>query len=258
MTRRTDRRLALLAGGALALLFTMIAAVQVAAWSVGKVERTSHRVLAGPVDELLVTAANGDVTVVRSSDGKVRVDGRSRGHLHAPAPSIDVIGTRVHVAANCPVWGFGECHSEVVVQVPPDTAVRVKSRSGDIVAEGLAGGADLETTSGDVSADGLAGDVALETASGDVVARNLTSPMAKAKSASGEVDLRFTTPPRAAEAITSSGDARILVPPGTEAYNVSVDSDSGNTDTGVRTDPRSSRFLRAETRSGDATVDYGG
>ena len=72
------------------------------------------------------------------------------------------------------------------------------------------------------------------------------------------MDLRFSAAPKAAEAITASGDARILVPPGTEAYNVDVDTDSGETDTGVRQDSDSTRFLRAETNSGDATVDYGG
>ena len=81
MTRRNDRRLALLAGGGLALLFTMIAAVQVAAWSVGKVENSSHRVLTGSVDELFIESQNGDVTVIRSVDGKVRIDGRSEGHV---------------------------------------------------------------------------------------------------------------------------------------------------------------------------------
>ena len=90
MTRRNDRRLALLAGGGLALLFTMIAAVQVAAWSVGKVENSSHRELSGSVDELFIESQNGDVTVIRSIDGKVRIDGRSKGTLHAPAPEIDV------------------------------------------------------------------------------------------------------------------------------------------------------------------------
>ena len=258
MTRRNDRRLALLAGGGLALLFTMIAAVQVAAWSVGKVENSSHRVLAGSVDELFIESQNGDVTVIRSIDGKVRIDGRSKGTLHAPAPEIDVNGSRVHVAANCPVWGFGECHAEIVVQVPAETSVNVKSASGDIVAQGLGDGADLETSSGDIAVDGVTGDIAMESASGDVVARGLRSNMAMAKTASGDVDLRFAIAPKAAEARTASGDARILVPPGTEAYNVSAETDSGEDDIGVRQDPDSTRFLRVETSSGDAVVDYGG
>jgi DUF4097 and DUF4098 domain-containing protein YvlB len=256
MTRRTDRRLALLAGGGLALLFTMIAAVQVAAWSVGEVEQISHRELTGSFSHIQVESQNGDVMVMRSVDDKVRVDARATGTLNAPAPAIEVNGSRVSVAANCPVWGFGECRSNVTVHVPVGTEVRVDAGSGDIVAQNI-GGAELKTASGDVVVDGGGGDLSLESASGDIVARGLSSNLAKAKTASGDVDLRFTAPPKAAEAITSSGDARILVPPGEEAYNVSVESDSGRTDAGVR-QGGSERFLRAETDSGDATVDYGG
>ena len=90
------------------------------------------------------------------------------------------------------------------------------------------------------------------------MARGLRSNMAMAKTASGDVDLRFAIAPKAAEARTASGDARILVPPGTEAYNVSAETNSGDDDIGVRQDPDSTRFLRVETSSGDAVVDYGG
>lgn len=258
MTRRTDRRLALLAGGGLALLFTFCAAIQVAAWSVGTVEASTHRVIAGSLDELTVKSSNGDVTVLRSIDDKIRVDGTSKGALHAPAPEIDVDGSSVRVSANCPMWGFDECQSDVVVHVPAGTSVFVDSGSGDVFAHDLQSGADLNTSSGDVVVDGITGDVSLESGSGDIVARGLRSNLAKAETASGDVDLRFATPPKAAEAITSSGDARILVPPGTEAYNAVVDSDSGDTRADVRQDSTSTRFLRAETNSGDAIIDYGG
>ena len=257
MTRRTDRRLALLFGGAFALLFTFISAFQVAAWSIGQTERSTHRELVGTFNEISVDSPNGDVTVLPSVDDKVRVNGQSRGTLHSPAPEISVEGSHVKVSANCPVWGFGECDSTVVVHVPAGTAVHVDSGSGDIVAEGVSGGVDLETASGDVSVDGVSGDVSLESASGDIVSRGLRADLAKAKTASGDVDLRFAAPPKAAEAVSSSGDVRILVPPGTEAYSVAVDSDSGKTDIGVNDDGRD-RFLRGESNSGDVVVDYGG
>ena len=217
MNRRTDRRLALLAGGGLALLFTMIAAVQVAAWSVGTVERTSHRVLSDPVDQLFIKAHDADVTVLRSPDDTVRIEGTSTGHLHAPPPTIEQDGSRVHVSASCPVWGFGECRSQVVVHVPEGTEVCVDTADGDIVAETLPDGGELITGSGDIALDGATGDISLKTGSGDIVARGLRSSLTKVKTGSGDVDLRFASPPKAAEAITSSGDARILVPPGTEA-----------------------------------------
>lgn len=258
MTRRLDRRFALLAGGGLAVFLTFCAAIQVAAWSVGRVEGSTHRVLSGTIRQLTVESSSGDVTVLPSLDGRIRIDGRAEGTLHAPAPRIEVNGSEVWVAANCPVWGFGDCNSEVIVRVPAETSVIVDAGSGDIVASELAGGGELKTASGDVIVDGATGDLSLESRSGDVIARGLRSGMAKAETASGDVDLRFVAPPKAAEARTASGDARILVPPGREAYNVAVDSDSGDVSDDVRQDPASDRFLRAETNSGDATVDYGG
>jgi DUF4097 and DUF4098 domain-containing protein YvlB len=258
MTRRTDRRFALLAGGGLALFLTFCAAIQVAAWSVGKVEGNSHRVLSGTIDKLMVESSNGDVTILRSLDGKIHVDGRAEGTLRAPAPAIDVQGSVVRVAANCPVWGFGECHSRVVLRVPTGTTVRVDSGSGDIVARDLAGGGDLETSSGDVVVDGASGDLTLESGSGDIVARELRSEQVRADTGSGDVDLRFTAPPRGAEAKTGSGDVRILVPPGVEQYDVDTETGSGETDSGVTDYDGSGRNLRAETGSGDVTVDYGG
>ncbi|MBE2318435.1 DUF4097 family beta strand repeat protein [Solirubrobacter sp. CPCC 204708] len=258
MTRRNDRRLALLVGGGLAFLFTIISAVQVAAWSVGETESSTQRVLSGRFEELLVESPTGDVTVLRSVDERVRIDARAEGTLHTPAPSIEIDGGRVLVAANCPVWGFGECSSDVVVHVPASTDVRVDSGSGDIVVRDLPGGGDFKTGSGDVVVDGAAGDIALESGSGDTIARGLRSRMAKAETGSGDVDLRFAVAPQAAEALTGSGDVRILVPPGREGYNVGVESGSGGTDVGVLQDDRSTRFLRAETNSGDAVVDYGG
>ncbi|RKQ93862.1 putative adhesin [Solirubrobacter pauli] len=258
MTRRTDRRFALLAGGGLAVFFALCAAMSVASWSVGTVEGTSSRTIAGSVEQLMVEAANGDVTILRSDDGAIHVDGRAEGTLHAPAPRIDVDGSLVRVNANCPVWGFGECHSKVTLRVPATTAVTVDAGSGDIVAQDLGGDADLHTSSGDIAVDGGAGDVSLDTGSGDIVARGLRGERAIAETASGDVDLRFAVAPRNADANTGSGDIRILVPTGVEKYDVDWDTGSGDGNIGVPDNDGSDRRLRADTGSGDIVVDYGG
>lgn len=257
MTRRTDRRFALLAGAALAVFFTVCAAISVASWSVGTVEGTTTRTIAGPVDNLMVESSNGDVTVLRSDDGKIHVHGRSKGTLHALPPEIQVTGSTVHVSANCPVWGFGECHSEVVLRVPGGTALTVDSGSGDIAARDV-GPANLHTSSGDILIDGSSGDVTLDTGSGDVMARRLSGDRAHAETASGDVDLRFVGPPLEATADTGSGDVRILVPPGVETYRLELDTGSGEVSDGFRDDPASDRVLKADTGSGDILVDYGG
>jgi DUF4097 and DUF4098 domain-containing protein YvlB len=257
MTRRKDRRFLLLLGGGLAAFFTLCAAVSVASWSVGTVEGSTTRVIDGRVDDLVVESSNGDVTILRSDDGKIHVDGKSKGTLHAPPPDIQVDGSTVHVAADCPVWGFGECHSEVVLRVPGGTPVTVDSGSGDIVARDI-GPANLHTSSGDILIDGSAGDVTLDTGSGDVMARRLAGDRAQARTASGDVDLRFVGPPRSADADTGSGDVRILVPPGVERYDIDMDTGSGETKYGIADNDGSPRKLRLESGSGDLAVDYAG
>jgi len=79
---------------------------------------------------------------------------------------------------------------------------------------------------------------------------------ARRLTASGDVELSFRQAPRSVDASTASGDVDVLVPEG-EAYRVEADSGSGEQALDVRTDPASTRIIRAQTSSGDVTVAYG-
>ena len=64
----------------LALLFSMIAAVQVAGWTIGaRRAHDQHQVIPGPVDELRVDAGAGDITVVPTLGDGVRIDSTVEG-----------------------------------------------------------------------------------------------------------------------------------------------------------------------------------
>jgi hypothetical protein len=256
MTARTDRILALVAGGLLALIFMSCSAVQVAGWSVGSEERTGHRVIEGPVRELRVEAGGGDVTLLPAAGDDVTIDTRAEGSLHAPQLNVDVDGDDVSVSGACPIFDFGHCRAEFVIHVPVDTAVQVDSASGDIDAGGLSGNVDLRTASGDVTVRALDGRVDLETASGDIDAIDLRAGTVRADTASGDVFLSFLAPPQTAEGDTASGDVRIVVPRGPETYRVELETDSGDRGYGIVPDPKSSRLLRATTSSGDPEVGY--
>src|SRR4051794_23496316 len=102
MTARTDRTLALLAGCGLALVLIVCSAVQVAAWSVGSVERSAHRVIPGPVRELRLDGGpSADIMVVPASGSDVTIDSSSRGRLSTPTVSTSVEGTAVRVSGGC-------------------------------------------------------------------------------------------------------------------------------------------------------------
>ena len=162
MTARRKRGAALLFGGLLGALFTLIAAVQVAGWTIGAVEHTSRQVIPGPVKILTVDAGPGDIRILPSQDGNVRVDTRSKGTLHAPRVRAIKDGTHVMMSGNCPSFSFGPCRAEIVLHVPVGTAVDVRSSSGDITASGVGSSLLLDTNSGDVSAIGVTGSVDLQ------------------------------------------------------------------------------------------------
>ncbi len=258
MTARADRAIALLAGGLLAVLFTGCFAVQVASWTAGEVDRSSRRIIPGPVGELRVHAGGGDVTLLPARGADVTIDSRVAGSLHTPSLRVSVDGTTVNVTGGCSEFSLGRCSATLLVYVPADTPVWVESSSGDVVASGLFGNANLRTASGDVTVRRLGGRVGLESASGDIDAFGLDARTVRAHTSSGDVNLAFIDPPETAEAETASGDARIAVPPGAETYRVEVDTDSGEPMVGVHEDASSRRLLRAQTHSGDAQVGYGG
>jgi hypothetical protein len=260
VTARAQRRLALVAGLVLALVFTVCSAFQVVAWTAGSVHKKAHKEIAGPVHNLTVEANNGDITLISAPAGSaVIVDSDAKGSLHAPELDTEVFGTDVKVSGGCPEITFGNCSATLVVRVPAGTQVEVESASGDIVADGLSADATLRAHSGDIEAHALGGDsVQLESASGDVAASAMRAPVVRARTASGDVSLQFAVVPSAGEAQTNSGDAIIEVPRGDDAYNATADSNSGDDDVHVRYDPRSRRLLRAETNSGDATISHAG
>ena len=257
MTARTDRRIALLAGGALAALCILGAAVQIAFWSIGSAHRDLDRTIPGPVHTLSIDARGADITIEPGGTG-VELHAHGSGALHVPRVTATVDGAHVTVRGGCPDISFGHCSAMMTVRVPATTRLELRSGTGHVQVSGISGGADIRTASGDIVASDLGGSVALQSASGDVHATGLSADSVRARTASGEVDLAFVGPPRFADAETASGDARILVPPGGEGYRVDAETHSGDRTVGVRVDDASGRRLRAHTTSGDAIVDYAG
>jgi hypothetical protein len=274
VTARGQRAVALFCGLGLALLFASIAAVQVAGWTIGAVERTSTQVIPGPVDRLVVEADGGEINVVPSGTDAVRINSTMKGSLHTPEPSAFREGNTVHLNGKCPEISFGPCRARVTIFVPRDTPVEVHSGSGDLTASGLTGPVDLETGSGDVAATllrgetklhtgsgdidvhGLGGRTDLSTGSGDITGDGLVMSSVKAETSSGDVLLDYRLAPSVVLASTGSGDVDVMVPRG-YAYRVNADPGSGDEKVEVDTTQESHRFIEATTSSGDVTVGYG-
>jgi DUF4097 and DUF4098 domain-containing protein YvlB len=275
MTTATPQRtLWLAAGGLLAAFLTLWAGFSLAGWTVGSVERDTHHVLPGPVSEVQVFGASGDVTLVPTSGRRVVVDGHAQGTLWLPEMQTRIDGGRVTVRGACHVAVFGRCSASFVIGVPAGTPVTVRTSSGDVRASGLTGPVSLKVSSGDVTLDELSGgttvrvssgDIAaralsgravLETSSGDVTAAELTAAVVSARATSGDVLLDLAEAPQRVNAAASSGDVTIAVPRGSESYDAEASASSGDHDVLVNDSSRSTRSLTAITSSGDATIAY--
>jgi hypothetical protein len=276
MTLRAQRGLALALGGLCALLFSAIAAVQVAGWTIGAVEQSNHQVIPGPIDRLSVDAGAAEIVVLPElgGGGKTTIDSTAKGSFHAPVLRAVKNGGEVRMDGNCPYISFGPCQARVVIRVPAATELDIHSGSGDLTATGMTGRVKLETGSGDVNADGLRGDADLRTGSGnvnvravegatrmrtgsgDINAEDLGAADVLADTSSGDVTLDFRGAPSVVDASTASGDVDVVVPR-PDAYRVDADPGSGDQQVAVKTDPDSTRVVRARTSSGDVTVGYG-
>ncbi len=76
------------------------------------------------------------------------------------------------------------------------------------------------------------------------------------ESSSGGVDLDFARAPQSVDSKASSGDVSIRIPSGQETYKVDTDTSSGDESATVKTDQTSTRTIKAETSSGDVTIEY--
>jgi hypothetical protein len=258
MTARSDRRIALVVGAVLAGVFTLCAALQVAEWTTGSVQRSTHEVIPGPVKSLTIDARGADVRLVPSETDSVMLDTQASGTLKPPELQIQPEGARVEVSGGCPDITFGHCEANIIVAVPAHTAVRVEAGSGDITAEGLSGNVDLHSSSGDVAGHDLSGfSVKLRSNSGDIAAGELRAASVVTRTASGDVVAEFERAPESVEARSNSGDVAVFVPPGDEPYRVEAETNSGDRNVGVAMSTRAQSVIEARTNSGDVNVDYG-
>ena len=102
--------------------------------------------------------------------------------------------------------------TEWTLEVPPQTRLRVKTTSGDVVFSGLVGEVEIQTISGDIHLKDSRGDFALQTDSGSISATAFR-PDAPCffTSASGNLTIGLAqAPAHDLTLTTASGDARLL------------------------------------------------
>jgi Putative adhesin len=204
---------------------------------------------------LQLDTGSGDVTIEAGS-GPPRVEAVTRRGLFG-SPAVRVVrGAHGRIAVDAPCRfpsSVLSCSTTLRVVVPPGTAVRATSGSGNVTVRGLRGDLVAGTASGDIELEGVGGGtVRADTGSGSITATAVTGRRLQAKTGSGDIDVSATSAPDDAVMQTGSGDVSLTVPD--EVYDVRADTGSGDKQVGVRTDPASPRHLQVRTGSGDLKV----
>jgi Putative adhesin len=207
-------------------------------------------------NSLVIDSGSTDVEIHSGDVSQITVTRKINRNIFGSEPKDKYQdGTLELGDAGCGFLSFS-CQTDYVIVVPKALKVTAQSRSGDLQASDLPGGAELKSSSGDIEVHRIDGELRLESSSGDLEGHDLTAGTVTTKSSSGSVEVDFGSAPSAVQVKSSSGDVTIRLPSDDAAYRVETHTSSGDDSTTVKTDPASDRSIKADTSSGDITVEH--
>lgn len=237
-TRTPLGRGLLVAGVTLGVATIVWGGIQVADLAMSSTERASATYDAAAVVELI---ADGRVSVLAGDDDLVDVERIARSGFTSPTYAVQQRGDRLVVRHECGSW-FGVCSGALQVQVPRGTEVVVRTSNGDVLARGLAGDLEAQTSDGRIEVDRITGDAQLRTSNGDVVVTDVSGDVA-ARTSDGRIDAHDIG--GHLDAVTSNGGVQV----GDVDGDARVRTSDGSIDvTGVQGD------VEAVTSNGNVVV----
>ena len=209
--------------------------------------------VADPVDAVVVDVPSGRIDVVggsRVTVGQRRVLRSRRGK---PEVRQVIEGRTLRLTVVCPRGPLTSCSVDLLLAVPSRLDVNVRTGSGDVSLDSVAGRTEAKTGSGVVTLRGLSGPATAETGSGDVDAGGLRGATFAATTGSGAIRAHLTALPESVSLKTGSGAITVDVPRG--VYRIETRTGSGSVQVSdVTDDSSSSRVIRAEAGSGAITI----
>src|SRR5258708_36420270 len=164
------------------VLLTILAAAGVAAWAQDASSEHITVPLSDPARRKMVKVSliNGSITVKAYNGKEVIVEARGdagRGRRRPEPPAgmhrIDTSpGLQVEESENTIVIGVSDINrtSEISLQVPMDTSLRLRSiNGGNIGVEGVSGDLDIDNTNGNVTVSHVSGSVVAHALNGRVL-----------------------------------------------------------------------------------------
>jgi len=217
--------------GSILIFIVCLSAVPALASVRGSFERTYQ--VSGPVD-LEALTRSGDITIRTGPAGTVTIRGKIQvndrwfhSNWQGQVSEIEK-NPPIHQDGNSIRIDYLDAHEisiDYEVTVPPETAVRTHSGSGDQRVEGLHGNLNLESGSGDMRLREISGQIDAHTGSGDIEAHEISGPF-HAEAGSGDIRLEAK----------GNGDVRVHTGSGTielRDINGTLQAESGSGDVSI-------------------------
>jgi hypothetical protein len=188
-------------------------------------------VTAGAVRTVELQAVPGQLTIVGSATGGVKLTGQLDWTGHAPAATTRLVnGHLLRLLYRCAT--ASPCTANWRLVVPRHTAVVLSQPSGHVVVSGLAGPLRITAASVDVSAT------------------RLSSPSLQAIITSGHLNATFDVPPQQVSVTLISAQATLSLP-GSVGYAVSDRVTSGYVHVGIPVTGGTEHTVTARVLSGE-------
>jgi hypothetical protein len=213
---------------------------------------------ASRIDGLVVDNGAGSVTVVGVDDAEaVTVTARISDGLRDTGHSATERDGRLVVEGSCPHIGDSWCEVDYTIEVPGELPIEVESRDSITVSD-VDSGVVAHSDQGTVDLSRVGGDVDASANQDRLEGTDLTAGRVTAEANQGRIELTFAESPRTLDVSADEGRIEIVLPDEDDVvYAVSTDADQGTvSDDAIRTDPDSTRTIRAEADQGDITISY--
>lgn len=204
------------------------------------------------VRALDIKTENGKVTVIADRQSGAWIEGKGARSFWETKHSEKVMaGGELNIRANCPGWGFANCHMNYVVHVPVNTEIVTRSSNGDIRISDATGNVNAHTSNGDIDVINVTGSVKLRSSNGNIDGLDLRASVAEAETSNGDIRLAFNGEPVRMDVESSNGEIDIRLPRNEVRYNVDAKTSNGEVTNAIGTDSFSDRLIKARTSNGD-------
>ncbi|MFC5179861.1 DUF4097 family beta strand repeat-containing protein [Actinomadura harenae] len=194
------------------------------------------------VTSMKVTGHTGRVEIVGADVPTVKVTENLRFTKNGrPDVKHEVTGGALEMSYSCPgsISLSGHvCEVDYRITVPRALAAELRTDTGAIVVSGMTGSVTARANTGTITGTGL---------------RPVASAHISARTDTGSVRLSMASAAAEVSARANTGHIKIVVP-GAQKFAVSADTNTGEKQVNIPTDPGAPHTIKAQTDTGDVTI----